>query len=216
MVTCEICGKEVRTTQALRGHKNFVHGITRSSTVARPAAEKQVNIVERVEKLESIVGTMEPTWLEQTLGFPPASLGERVDQLTGRLNDLEKRLTDYSERLGQYSRQLDNFSTVNEKLGELTKVNSQFSRRLDRLTAAFNSANEDIGQLFAMTWRAMDWHEHIDDTEWVNSEDGKRRNIARVRYSREFAEARHRRGYVRIVHQEDRESPMAKHLGSHD
>lgn len=27
MVMCELCGKELRTTQGLRGHKTFVHGI---------------------------------------------------------------------------------------------------------------------------------------------------------------------------------------------
>ncbi len=31
MATCELCGKETRTSQGLRGHKTFVHGIRASS-----------------------------------------------------------------------------------------------------------------------------------------------------------------------------------------
>jgi len=31
MVTCELCGKETRTSQGLRGHKTFVHGIRANS-----------------------------------------------------------------------------------------------------------------------------------------------------------------------------------------
>ena len=32
MVICELCGKQVKTSQALRGHKTFVHGIIGSNT----------------------------------------------------------------------------------------------------------------------------------------------------------------------------------------
>ncbi len=37
MVQCELCGKVVRTTQGLRGHKTFIHGLRANHD--KPAAE---------------------------------------------------------------------------------------------------------------------------------------------------------------------------------
>ena len=63
MVTCELCGKQVKTAQALRGHKTFIHGITGSNTeqpVARLATDQQVSLLEdRLQKLERVTGLRE-------------------------------------------------------------------------------------------------------------------------------------------------------------
>ena len=54
-VKCEMCGKELRTTQGLRGHKTFVHQLTSTSKPpARIATERQlIKLEERVEQLTS-------------------------------------------------------------------------------------------------------------------------------------------------------------------
>lgn len=63
-VTCEICGKEFKTTQGLRGHKTFVHNITKSQDQpAKPVAEQEsgkgTEIFERlstqVEQMDQLV-----------------------------------------------------------------------------------------------------------------------------------------------------------------
>ena len=43
MVSCDICGKEFKTTQGLRGHKTFVHQLTSfSGKSATPLATEQL------------------------------------------------------------------------------------------------------------------------------------------------------------------------------
>jgi len=37
---CDICGKEFKNTQGLRGHKNFVHGDKVGSSVGQPVAQQ--------------------------------------------------------------------------------------------------------------------------------------------------------------------------------
>ncbi len=48
---CEICGKEFKNTQGLRGHKTFVHQMTNSEdSPSRPADELQeINLDELIE-----------------------------------------------------------------------------------------------------------------------------------------------------------------------
>ena len=44
MVSCNICGKEFKNTQGLRGHKNFVHNdkvISDGQPVAQQANKRQ-------------------------------------------------------------------------------------------------------------------------------------------------------------------------------
>jgi hypothetical protein len=47
MVSCEICGKEFKNTQGLRGHKTFVHGQTSNTEIATGVTTGQ-----RISKLE--------------------------------------------------------------------------------------------------------------------------------------------------------------------
>jgi len=56
MAKCDLCGKELRTTQGLRGHMTFAHGALGGGTqpVARLATEKQLGELEyRLEQTES-------------------------------------------------------------------------------------------------------------------------------------------------------------------
>lgn len=64
-VRCEMCGREFKTTQGLRGHKTFVHQMTSSGKPPPRLATDQQS-----SKLE-----------------------ERVEQLTSKLQLLDKRLS---------------------------------------------------------------------------------------------------------------------------
>jgi len=130
MVTCELCGKQVKTAQALRGHKTFIHGITGSNTqqpVARLASEQQVSKLEdRLQQLEYITGLRESDW----------------DDLLSDTKPLTNKLINITEQLSKLS---DTVSKLREavELAQVTKAmvdaeREEFSKRLTDLREAHN------------------------------------------------------------------------------
>jgi len=141
MVTCELCGKEVKTAQALRGHKTFVHGITASNTqqpVARLASEQQMSKLEdRLSKLEYITGLRD---------IQPADL---LNDLLSGTEPLTNRLTNITEQLGKLSDTVSKLTDTVTKLSEDVEVMAvtktmmdaqveEFSKRLTDLREAHN------------------------------------------------------------------------------
>ncbi len=53
MATCELCGKETRTSQGLRGHKTFVHGIRAGHSRLAGLLDRFVRTDETKSELES-------------------------------------------------------------------------------------------------------------------------------------------------------------------
>ena len=106
MVTCELCGKQVKTAQALRGHKTFIHGITGSNTqqpVARLATEQQVSLLEdRLQQLERVTGLR-----ESDLDFSLSDTEPLTDRLTNiteqvtKLRDVVSKLSDIVIKLSE-------------------------------------------------------------------------------------------------------------------
>jgi len=106
MVTCELCGKQVKTAQALRGHKTFIHGITGSNTqqpVARLANEQQVSLLEdRLQQLERVTGLR-----ESDLDFSLSDTEPLTDRLTNiteqvtKLRDVVSKLSDIVIKLSE-------------------------------------------------------------------------------------------------------------------
>lgn len=120
-VTCEICGKEFKNTQGLRGHKTFVHqmttthdpparlateqpvsrlrarlGLTDSKT--EPITEQLSNIENRLNKLESITGVKELSVPDRLLGTDKP-ITEQLEQHTHQLTDLSNKITELSDQL---------------------------------------------------------------------------------------------------------------------
>ena len=103
MVSCEICGKEFKNTQGLRGHKNFVHSDTGSGIgqpVTQQAAQQplssnastRVTTEQRLSQLENrfvglehITGVRETDELEKLLGTTDTPLTELLSKLTEQL-----------------------------------------------------------------------------------------------------------------------------------
>ena len=125
MVTCEICGKEFKNTQGLRGHKNFVHNNGSSITTATLAAnEQQLSKLEaRLEKLEYITGLTEPSMLDDVLGNNKP-ITEKLIEVTEQLNHLTQQLTNLSSNTAS-NRELHNIS---EKVSRLTQQLSNCSK----------------------------------------------------------------------------------------
>ena len=113
-VNCEICGKEFKNTQGLRGHKNFVHADTvggfgqpvtqqaaqqplSSDSGTRVTTEQRLSQLEsRFARLEHVTGVRETDELEKLLGITDTPLTERVAQLTELLSKLTEQLkTEY-------------------------------------------------------------------------------------------------------------------------
>ena len=113
-VKCDICGKEFKNTQGLRGHKTFVHqmttthdpparlateqpvsrlrarlGLTDSKT--EPITEQLNNIENRLNKLESITGVKELSVQDRLLGTDKP-ITEQVNQLSEQLSKLTEQL----------------------------------------------------------------------------------------------------------------------------
>jgi chromosome segregation ATPase len=110
MVSCDICGKEFKNTQGLRGHKNFVHADTGSSIgqpVAQQAAQQPLSsnlgtratteqrlsqLENRFARLEHVTGVRETDELEKLLSITETPLTGRVAQLTEQLSKLTEQL----------------------------------------------------------------------------------------------------------------------------
>ena len=110
MVSCDICGKEFKNTQGLRGHKNFVHSDTGSGIgqpVAQQAAQQRLSsnmgtrvtteqrlsqLENRFARLEHVTGVRETDELEKLLGITDTPITEQVNQLSEQLSKLTEQL----------------------------------------------------------------------------------------------------------------------------
>lgn len=137
MVSCELCGKQLKTAQGLKGHKTFVHGIAGSSTqqpVARLASEQQASILEeRLSKLEYITGLRE---------------ADLDDLLTVTESPLTNKLTTISEQLTKLS---DTVSKLSQDVG-LSKVTRDADRAdlNNRIEEAERKSEDDLNSLAAV------------------------------------------------------------------
>jgi len=134
MVSCDICGKEFKNTQGLRGHKTFVHrnGSPNSAPVTRVASEQQVSLLEdRLQQLERVTGLR-----ESDLDF---SLSD-TEPLTDRLTNITEQVTKLSDTVSKLSEEV-----------ELSKVtrdveSEEFSKRLTDLREAHNRQSAVINE----------------------------------------------------------------------
>ena len=88
MVSCDICDKEFKNTQGLRGHKTFVHrnGSPNSAPVTRVASEQPVNLLEdRLQQIERVTGLR-----ESDLDFSLSGSEPPTDKLTNILEQVTK------------------------------------------------------------------------------------------------------------------------------
>ena len=98
MVTCELCGREFKNTQGLRGHKTFVHNERSSSNT--PAIEtatmQQSSILEdRIDKLEYITGLRAPSILDRYL-YDEKPLTIQLAGFIEQLSSLTQQMVSFS------------------------------------------------------------------------------------------------------------------------
>jgi len=117
MIQCELCGKEVKNTQGLRGHKTFVH---RQRTGGRPPSVRMATD-EQVEESPSI--------LEQIEGNGTRYTGENTDGI-GYVQDSVTRYTEYTNRIKQLE---ESIASATEYILELEKKIDQLHDKLQSL-----------------------------------------------------------------------------------
>ena len=134
MVSCDICDKEFKNTQGLRGHKTFVHrnGSPNSAPVTRVASEQQVSLLEdRLQQLERVTGLR-----ESDLDF---SLSD-TEPLTDKLTNITEQVTELSATVSKLSEDVE--------LSKVTRDNEseEFSKRLTDLREAHNRQSAVINE----------------------------------------------------------------------
>jgi hypothetical protein len=132
-VECEICGKEFKTTQGLRGHKTFVHGITKdkSDSVTEPATEREPG-----ELTNKLVNT--------GMGGHPTSSG-RTQNHPGGISPLSgENVSESTEQLGQYTELL---RKVTEELKLLQMGQEMLDNRLEEQDSKIENLHEEVGNI---------------------------------------------------------------------
>ena len=148
---CEICGKEFKNTQGLRGHKTFVHQVTSSKeSPTRLATEQELNKLEdRLQNLERVTGLRESDLLDSpTDGQLPIT--EQLGQLTQQLNEQTQQVNKLSEdvEMTQVAKALSD-----KCLAQLDKVTFQLESLKDahnKLVAVVNNNSEQLKKSTAM------------------------------------------------------------------
>ncbi len=166
---CEICGKEFKNTQGLRGHKTFVHQVTSlkesptrlateqelnklglTPSNAQPTTAQQVDKLEdRLQNLERVTGLRESDLLDSpTDGQLPIT--EQLGQLTQQLNEQTQQVKKISEdvEMTQVAKALSD-----KCLAQLDKVTFQLESLKDahnKLVAVVNNNSEQLKKSTAM------------------------------------------------------------------
>lgn len=141
MVQCKLCGKVLRTTQGLRGHKTFVHGIGSSgSTSATQAATKMPlsKLEKRLEQLEYATGLREASTPNKMLSNEKP-LTEKLAEVTHQLSTYSKWFQPVKTGAGAISRLEDELSNRAQN----TRVNT-IENRLTRLEERLGKTEENI------------------------------------------------------------------------
>ena len=126
MVTCEICGRQFKNTQGLRGHKTFVHGNSSPSGAAatEAATEPQLSKLEgRLEKLEYITGLKEEHISDDTLNTEKP-FTEKLAEFTQQLNSLTQQLASLSSNTATNT----DIERINERVTQLTQQLSGYGK----------------------------------------------------------------------------------------
>jgi DNA repair exonuclease SbcCD ATPase subunit len=150
MVKCEICGKELKNTQGLNGHKRFAHGQATSNKPAgaaieqsaseleltpgnnQPISEQQLSELERrLQKLERVTGLRSPDLRELLSGTDPP--------LTNQIASITQQLSKQAEQLSKLSEDVE-LARVSK-----TIVNAQ-KENYNNLLAVVNSNGEQLKQ----------------------------------------------------------------------
>jgi len=125
MIQCKLCGKVVRTTQGLRGHKTFIHGLYANHD--KPAAE--LTFRQRIDE------NRRPVKFERN---STSEYRERLDKLESEFVSNTELLTELRRTVSELQNQLALMATRSEinraaaKVELLSKLVEKHERWLNR------------------------------------------------------------------------------------
>lgn len=166
MVECPICGKEFASTQGLRGHLTWTHGVAGSGKqpVARLATEQLVS--ELNGRLEQLVSNTEQL-NDQLNGY-----GKQLKQLNGypeQANDVAKQVNRLTRQQDALVNQVNAITEHNERVeGDILAIKGRLDK-IDPLppviqhSAVITKANPG-DELCPKCGKPMKEHKHYDDS----------------------------------------------------
>jgi len=103
MVQCELCGRQFKNTQGLRGHKTFFHGIRANhrieikperfiGTVETKSKDGQANLLNRVVDLECTVVELKETLEKWQSYMALLSTQSETQHIASRIKLIEKQV----------------------------------------------------------------------------------------------------------------------------
>lgn len=143
MVTCELCAKEFKNSQGLRGHKTFIHGISGSrrpnTPVARLAGDPQTSrLEERLSKLEFVTGLRDAD---------SDALLSDISPLTNKLSDTTEQLTKLSDRVSKLSDNVRLIDATNDaQREEFSKWLFDLQKNQNQQTALIKEHNDALSK----------------------------------------------------------------------
>ena len=153
MVTCELCGKEIRTSQGLRGHKTFVHGLHASH-------DKQIATLSSGELMEESTNTVD----------------SENSEYRDRIDKLESEVTSNSEsmmKLWRIVKELMSVATRSETY-RIAKTVETLRNQLDKHDRWFNPDSMDEVILGLSGGPIGSLKKQIDGRQYVSKSGGKK------------------------------------------
>jgi hypothetical protein len=144
---CEICGKEFNTTQGLRGHKTFVHGITKnkSDIRAEPATDWQLRGQSKEPGNELIEQPRQPTGQQENVTDQLELLRDANEEFRRGLGEQDDKIEYLREKLENSTDNLDDILKQGTEL-----VDSRFSTigvEIDAIKRQVTQQRQILGQL---------------------------------------------------------------------
>ncbi len=176
MIKCTLCGKELKTTQALHGHMQFAHGDTGSQPAARAAAEPPAgSLEERLKALERMTGLRQSGLLD--------NLSDGQQPLPGQIDELTRQLNEQADRLGQLAGQLEPARAAGATSAENSRKLAELASRVESLGASFENDARKLAEVVDNNGQRLK-DAQIMLTEKTGSAergiDGTRENLGRV------------------------------------
>lgn len=165
MVSCDICGKEFKNTQGLRGHKNFVHSDT-GSGIGQSVAQLTEQLSKLTEQLKSeyvtreimetlaaeLTGESESLHKEiaNTYHMSAVAIGESRESCENSFSKIEVQLTATADELHELSKTVKH---VQESVqGNRTSIN-QLNTKLVSLEHILSELDNKVARVKNLTRR---------------------------------------------------------------
>jgi len=161
--TCEICGRSFKNPQAVRGHKNLTHGLTKDKIAE--FSQSQPSIHQSSEQTDyqgqsQLIAIKEYIDVKaQPLLDKVESLSEQVGVLTGKVGTIEKRFGELNVKVDQFNndtkRRVDQLSSTVSALARSVSVVQNFANGLIGNINSFERRLDYLNSRAVLKWEIL-------------------------------------------------------------